>query len=476
MVVVSDTFINTALMNNRSLLRLPARVLSSDVGSRSFSSSQNMVRLSKRMSELNLCSRRQADQLILSSSVLLEGQVVQPILGQKIPSNVTDISILTTSAHSTNTDDNNKNQYHQHSQIERDPLGNPGDTIVLNKPINYVSGQPDPRHKHIPAVRLLTRSNIYTPTKELQEVLSNGNYLHFAKKFPKRRRGRDVNVEGDSNGSGTHNAGKENNDTERVSTLVNYAPAGRLDLDSSGLLIFTKNGVIAKNVLNSRRMDIGTDGERCESEKVDKSSPSSSSSTSSNLITKEYYVKVEPIQSLTRDERRKGMDERRLPLRPIWDLSSLLGKQSNSGRDDQGRRTRIRRRLWNESTNLRPLVEAEWVEEGRDKNGAWNGKGTIRMVLQEGRKRQIRRMCRELLGLHVVDLKRTRIGGISLGDLPVGRWRPLTKEERESLLYPGSCTKTSKLHSNHDENYNNGKSGSSSIPKHARAALEVIAR
>jgi 23S rRNA pseudouridine2604 synthase len=61
------------------------------------------------------------------------------------------------------------------------------------------------------------------------------------------------------------------------------------------------------------------------------------------------------------------------------------------------------------------------------------GPQKLRFVLKEGRNRQIRRMC-ELVGLTVVDLFRVRIGPLKLGDLPEGRWRALTAEEREVLL------------------------------------------
>ena len=57
----------------------------------------------------------------------------------------------------------------------------------------------------------------------------------------------------------------------------------------------------------------------------------------------------------------------------------------------------------------------------------------LRFVLKEGRNRQIRRMC-ELVGLHVVDLLRVRIGPLRLGDLPEGRWRVLGAEERAALV------------------------------------------
>lgn len=60
----------------------------------------------------------------------------------------------------------------------------------------------------------------------------------------------------------------------------------------------------------------------------------------------------------------------------------------------------------------------------------------LRFILKEGRNRQIRRMC-ELVGLHVMDLVRIRIGSLTLGDLPEGRWRTLTDAERAALIGGG---------------------------------------
>jgi len=57
----------------------------------------------------------------------------------------------------------------------------------------------------------------------------------------------------------------------------------------------------------------------------------------------------------------------------------------------------------------------------------------LRIVLREGRNRQIRRMC-ELVDLKVVDLFRVRVGPVTLGDLPERRWRLLTSQERASLV------------------------------------------
>ncbi len=66
------------------------------------------------------------------------------------------------------------------------------------------------------------------------------------------------------------------------------------------------------------------------------------------------------------------------------------------------------------------------------------GTQMLRFVLTEGRNRQIRRMC-DLVGLRVVDLLRTRIGPLELGDLPEGRWRPLSAEERQALIRAASA-------------------------------------
>jgi 23S rRNA pseudouridine2605 synthase/23S rRNA pseudouridine2604 synthase len=57
----------------------------------------------------------------------------------------------------------------------------------------------------------------------------------------------------------------------------------------------------------------------------------------------------------------------------------------------------------------------------------------FRIVLKEGRNRQIRRMVRKL-GRRVVRLTRIRVAGIRLGRLAEGQWRHLTRKETQSLL------------------------------------------
>ena len=58
----------------------------------------------------------------------------------------------------------------------------------------------------------------------------------------------------------------------------------------------------------------------------------------------------------------------------------------------------------------------------------WQNPEQLRFVLTEGKKRQIRRMC-EQVGLHVVGLKRIRMGRVTLGNLPQGQWRYLAPHE-----------------------------------------------
>ncbi len=56
----------------------------------------------------------------------------------------------------------------------------------------------------------------------------------------------------------------------------------------------------------------------------------------------------------------------------------------------------------------------------------------VEMTLREGRKRQIKRMFKKV-GYKVIDLKRLEEGPLSLGVLPRGKWRFLTKEEAFEL-------------------------------------------
>jgi 23S rRNA pseudouridine2605 synthase len=65
--------------------------------------------------------------------------------------------------------------------------------------------------------------------------------------------------------------------------------------------------------------------------------------------------------------------------------------------------------------------------ESAQGKGAW-----VRVVMGEGRKRQIREICKQL-GLPIVRILRTRIGSLRLGNLKPRQWRYLTREEVEEL-------------------------------------------
>ncbi|UCH22537.1 MAG: rRNA pseudouridine synthase [Deltaproteobacteria bacterium] len=59
----------------------------------------------------------------------------------------------------------------------------------------------------------------------------------------------------------------------------------------------------------------------------------------------------------------------------------------------------------------------------------------FRIILQEGKNRQIRRMVRKV-GARVSRLKRVRVANIKIGRLAEGSWRHLTEKERKALLAP----------------------------------------
>lgn len=62
-----------------------------------------------------------------------------------------------------------------------------------------------------------------------------------------------------------------------------------------------------------------------------------------------------------------------------------------------------------------------------------DGTTLLKIVIHEGRNRQVRRML-EAVGHPVLQLKRSEIGGVSLGNLPYGKWRHLKPGEIERLL------------------------------------------
>ena len=59
-------------------------------------------------------------------------------------------------------------------------------------------------------------------------------------------------------------------------------------------------------------------------------------------------------------------------------------------------------------------------------------KAKFLVTIHEGRNRQVRRMC-EAAGMVCTRLRRVREGNLSLGELPLGKWRHLTPEEVKEL-------------------------------------------
>ena len=136
------------------------------------------IRLSKLMSEQGLCSRREADDYIAKGWVLVDGQVVSE-LGTKI------------FPHQKIT----LNRAAQNRQQDRV-------TVLLNKPVGYVSGQAEDGHQ--PAVVLIKPDAQW----------ANDTSQRFSPRH-----------------------------------LKSLVPAGRLDIDSTGLLVLTQDGRIAKQLV-----------------------------------------------------------------------------------------------------------------------------------------------------------------------------------------------------------------------------------
>ena len=252
---------------------------------------QQGVRLSKLMSERGLASRREADVWIEAGWVSVDGRVVDA-LGTRV---ALDAHI--------EIDAQAKQQ-----QTERV-------TILINKPIGYVSGQAEDGHE--PAISLIRAETRWNEDKGKQ-VFQRGQ-------------------------------------------LRKLAPAGRLDIDSTGLLVLTQDGRIAKWLIGDE-------------------SP----------VEKEYLVRVRALQHPDVEDVQA--------LVPPEDIQAMRHGMSLDGQA------------------LRP-AQVSWQNEQQ-----------LRVVLREGRKRQIRRMC-ELIGLKVIGLKRVRIGSVVLGKLPLGQWRYLQPYE-----------------------------------------------
>lgn len=149
-------------------------------------------------------------------------------------------------------------------------------------------------------------------------------------------------------------------------------PVGRLDKESEGLLLFTNDGELTQRLIHPRY----------EHEK-------------------EYLVLVRgPLTEAAFRRLEEGV--------PLFD---------EEGRQEATVQARVERqpRTW------------AWRGELASPGAQW-----VRIVLTEGRKRQIRRML-EAVGLHVERLIRVRMGMLRLGALEPGEGRWLTPEEVRRL-------------------------------------------
>ena len=271
------------------------------------------VRLNKRLAELGLCSRREADEWIAHGWVYVNGAVAEMGVRVTPQDNVT---------------------VERAAQRQQDGRV----TILLNKPMGYVSAQAE--DGHTPAVSLIN------PRTHWRDDPSG---LRFS---PPHLRG--------------------------------LAPAGRLDIDSVGLLVLTQDGRVARQL-------IGED----------------------SALDKEYLVRV--VYEGPGQAQAHHPDERRAPLQEIDERDPVsTNVQAVFPREGL---ERLRHGL---SLDGQPLKPAR-VE--------WQNPEQLRFVLVEGKKRQIRRMC-EQVGLKVVGLKRIRMGRVLLGNLPVGQWRFLAPGEQ----------------------------------------------
>jgi 23S rRNA pseudouridine2605 synthase len=60
-------------------------------------------------------------------------------------------------------------------------------------------------------------------------------------------------------------------------------------------------------------------------------------------------------------------------------------------------------------------------------------KGTLKVVVKEGKKREVRLLVQSA-GLDILELTRVRIGGLTLGDLPEGKYKEMSETEKKTIF------------------------------------------
>ena len=89
-----------------------------------------------------------------------------------------------------------------------------------------------------------------------------------------------------------------------------------------------------------------------------------------------------------------------------------------------------------DSLFIKKMSEGVKLEDGYVTKPCWVnklGKNRFAIVLTEGKKHQIRRMC-DALGQQTTALERVRIMNISLGNLSEGQFRPIKGKELQEFL------------------------------------------
>ncbi len=205
------------------------------------------LRLSKRMSELGLCSRREADEWIAKGWVRVDGKVISELGSKVLPTQKVTIE---------------RQAAAQQSKLV---------TILINKPMGFVSGQAE--DGYLPAVTLIKPENRWADDDAVTQF--------------------------------------------HPTQLRSLVPAGRLDIDSVGLLVLTQDGRIAKQLI----------GENTE-------------------VEKEYLVRV----NYTKGPRLPESELKRLQHGLIMDGKALLPAKVRWQNDDQlsfilreGKKRQIRR-------------------------------------------------------------------------------------------------------------------------------------
>ena len=227
--------------------------------------------------------------------------------------------------------------------LKMDPAAwqSPKTTIIFHKPLGIVSCQPEEGKGYTPAVQLLNAENYHL-----------GGAM-FRKNHPSQR---------------------------EPYQLSKMAVAGRLDINSTGILVFTQCGQTASHI-------IGPDSQ----------------------VEKEYLVRVS--QALMD---RDGVATKRQD--PYFNLTHAEEEDSNRGHVIREKLEQLRKGV----TCSGDFLQLESVEVLNDQQ--------LRIVLQRGVKHHIRRMI-TAVGWDVRALKRVRIGNLTLGKLPKGQWRYLGPEE-----------------------------------------------